>query len=254
MKLPDWTPSTFEASVTGAVETITEQPLLTGLKNLFGGENPVQSALNVVESMPSSFTPTLLNQFKQVVDPISRETWDPSMLQRSINRAKTRIPELSEDLPARYTTLGEKQTVMENPSLFNIFINPGFLSTYKPTPAAQLVLEIYNESGETKQLPKVAPRSLVFQGKKVELSGDQVSKFQQKIGKATETAFTVLATNEKFKNAPNTVKADMLSYVLGKLYNAQKFLILTNLQRKTLIESMSEDEKKSFVKELKSAL
>lgn len=247
-------PGTFESSVTGAVETITEQPLLSGLKRLFSGESPVRSALSVIEDMPSSFTPTVLNQYKQVVDPVSRETWNSSMLQRSINRVKSRIPGLSDELPERFTTLGEIQKVMENPNLFNIFVSPGFLSTYKPTPSAQLVLEIYNETGETKQLPKVAPRSLVFQGKKVDLSGEQVSGFQERIGKATDAILAGLAANDKFKNAPNSAKADILSYALGKLYSVQKFMILTNEQRKILIESMDEDEKKSFAKELQSAL
>ena len=248
------TPGTAEASISGAIETITEQPLLTGIRNLFGGENPVDSALSVIESMPSSFTPTLLNQVGQLTDNTLRETYDPSLLKRSINRAKSRLPILKEELPVRYDVFGKEQKAFENPNLFNIFINPGFLSTYDPQPAAQMVLDIYNESGETKQLPKVAPRSLTFQGKSVQLSGEQVSKFQQQIGKATEAIFTKLATDQKFKSAPNTLKADMLNYALSKLWNVERFTILTPEQRKTLIQSMTPEEQKSFVKELKSAL
>ena len=247
-------PGTAEASISGAVETITEQPLLTGLSRLFSGDNPVDAALAVVENMPSSFTPTILKQVGQVKDNVSRETWDSSMLKRSINKVKARLPVLAEDLPKRYDVFGKEQKAFEKPTLFNIFINPGFTSIYKPTPAAQLVIEIYNASGETKQLPKIVPRSLTFQGKSVQLSGAQISQFQKQIGQATDAIFTKLATDMKFKEAPNALKADMLNYALSKLYEAERFMILTQDQRKFLIESMSPEDQKSFVKSLESAL
>jgi len=247
-------PGTAESSISGAIESITEQPLFTGIKNLFGGQGPVQAGLDVVEGMPSSFTPTLLNQFRQVVDPVQRETWNPSLLSRSINRVKARLPGLSESLPKRFDVFGKESKVMENPNAFNIFLNPGFTSTYRPTPAAQLVLEIYDSLGETKQLPRVAPRYLVFQGKRVNLTGGQISAFQENIGKATEAIFSGLAGDKRFQSLPNDKKADALNYVLGKIYAKQRFLILTPEQKMGLIEGMSPEQRNAFAKDLKSSL
>ena len=66
--------------------------------------------------------------------------------------------------------------------------------------------------------------------------------------------FTKLAEDKKFQSAPNSKKAEMLNYLLGKIYEQQKFTILTPEQRKKLIESMSEEDRKKFVSDLKSAL
>ena len=246
-------PSTIASSLGGAVETLTEQPVVSGLKRFFGGYDLMGSVEQTIESMPSSFTPTVLNQIRQVVDPISKETYDPKMYQRAINRVKSRIPILAKELPKKYDTLGNEIKFPQDPNLFNVFLNPGFISEYKPSDAAQLVLQIYNETGEKKQFPRVAPRSLKYQGKMVELSGEQISLFQKHIGKKTESVFAELARSG-FKDLDNDMKVKTLDYVLGKIYQQERYLILTTEQKKILIESLNDKEKEAFVKDLQRAL
>lgn len=246
-------PGTIATSIGGAVETVVEQPVVSGLKRFFGGYDLVGSVEATIESMPSSFTPTILNQVRQVSDPVSRETYDPSMLQRAVNRVKSRIPVLAKELPPKYDTFGNKVKFPTEPSLFNVFLNPGFVSEYKPSDAASLVLQIYNESGETKQFPRVAPKSLVFQGKKIQLDGKQISLFQRDIGKKTELMFGALARSG-FTELPNAEKVKVLDYALGKIYQQEKYVIMTLEQKKTLIESLDEKQKEAFVKDLQNAL
>lgn len=248
------TAGTLVSSLGGAIETLTEQPLISGVKRFIGGQSPIDSILDTIESMPSSFTPTLLNQFRQVEDPISRQTYDPKMFERAINKVKARIPFIAESLPKKYDTLGNEQTFPQDPNLFNIFLNPGFISEYKPSDAAQLVLNIYNETGETKQFPKVAPKKLTFQGKVVELSGEQYSKFQKDIGEKTGIVFGELARNDKFVNGNNDDKIKILDYVLGKTYAQEKFKILTSEQKELLIKSFSPAEREKFAKDLISVM
>ena len=242
-------PGTIASSLGGAVETIVEQPVLQGIKRFFGGYDIIGSIEATVESMPSSFTPTILNQVRQVEDPISRETYDPSMLNRMVNKMISRIPFLAKELPVKYDTLGNEIKFPQTPNLFNIFFNPGFISQYKPSDAANLVIQIYNESGETKQFPKVAPKSLIFQGKTIQLDGEQISKFQENIGKKTELMFGELARSG-FAELPNDEKANTLNYLLGKIYQQERFGILTQEQRKALINSFDEKQKEKFVKDL----
>lgn len=243
-------PGTIASSATGALETITDQPLLSGLRSLFGGNSAVQSVESVLEDLPSSFTPTMLNQMRQINDNTSRETYDPSSLQRAINKAKNKIPGLEKSLPARYSTMGKEQNNFENNSGFNVFLNPGFVSTFNPTPAAQMVLDIYNNIGETKQLPKVAPRSLNLFNKKFELTGDQIQILQKRIGKSTDIIFEKLASNSDFSSKSDSDKADVLNYVLTKIYNKERLNILTKEQKKYLIQNIDEKQKKQLLSDL----
>jgi hypothetical protein len=248
------TPGTIASSIAGGVNTLTEQPVLSGVKRFFTGYNPVDSAMDVVKGIPSSFTPTILNQMKQTEDNVARETYSPDFLDYAVNMAKNKIPGLAKTLPVKYTTLGEKQSIYENPSLFNIFFNPGFVSTYKPTPAAQLVLEVYSQTGEKKQFPKVAPRDITMYGKKFQLDGERISKFQQRIGEATNVIFTQLANNEKFRKASNEEKAKLMDYVLSGLWEKEKLLILSKEEKKALINSLDGGQKQDFAKRIVKAL
>ena len=237
------TPGAVASSLSGAVESIAEQPMLQGLKNLFGGQSAIKSLGAVLQDIPATFTPTILNQMRQFEDPVLRETYSPKFLERVVNKVKSKTPGQSKDLPKKYTVLGEEQRTPENPTAFNVFLNPGFITAYKPTPAAQMVLEIYEKTGETKQFPRAAPKKLVFMGKTVELDGQQVSEFQKKIGQLTSQSFNMLAKDPDFKKKPDEEKANILNYILGQVYTAVKLSILNQDQKRALMSELIEDAK-----------
>jgi len=244
---------TAAQSLASGLDTIENQPVLKGVKDFFGTKSLSSALLTMAENVPSSFTPSVLNQVRQTTDNKSRETYDPKMMDRIVNKIKSRLPVLASTLPQKYTTLGKEQIDYENPSLFNIFLNPSFVSTYKPTPAAALVLDIYSKTGETKQFPRTVPKSLTFYGKDYQLSGEQMSKFQNNLGDSTNAIFTELANNKNFVELPADKQTELLNRVLSSIYEGEKLKSLTKEQKVTLIKSLNEKQQKDFVSKLKSA-
>lgn len=244
------------ASLEGGINTIQEQPVVTGLKRLFGSGGGIGPAVvGVLESLPTSFTPTLLNQLRQATDETKRVTYDPSFLNRVVNGVKNKLPGLSRTLPEQYGTLGVANKVMQDPNLLNIFLNPGFTSTYKPTPVAAMVLDLYNKTGETKQFPRTAPKQVTILGRSIPLNNDQVSKFQKNIGEATDIIFAGLAEDYDFIEAEDDeTRVNMLNTALTKIWTIAKYQILNKEQRRNLVNALDETEKEKLISEFEKYL
>ena len=112
----------------------------------------------MLESIPASFVPTLLSQIQQVTDNQKRITTDPGLLGRSLNKAIAKLPFIAATLPKAYKSLGQnvpRETYQDGTNtLFNVFLNPGFVSTYRVDPLVTALLKPYEQAGETKQFPK----------------------------------------------------------------------------------------------------
>lgn len=217
-------------SVNASINTVTEQPVLAGLNRFFSGvagkqANPTQALQNAVQGAPASFIPSIVNQIGQK-DPYSRNTYDPNYLQGMLNQAKAKVPGLREGLQPRLDTFGNPTKQYEDNNFFNVFLNPAFTKHYNLTPEAKLVLDVNKGSGETSQFPRVAPYSTQVNGQKVELSGEQLRKFQEYTGLKTKTAYQQMVNDPKFQSLSDTDKAKRMSDVLTNVAAAAKIDVL----------------------------
>ncbi|MGX4584070.1 hypothetical protein [Paenibacillus chitinolyticus] len=180
-------------SFTGGLNTITEQSVLKGLKDSFatnpGEDNTVLGFLkNVGSGSLSSFVPTAANQINQYRDNTKRETYDPSFIQKTINKAKVKVPGLSDSLPQAVDTLGKGKTNYQDNSLWNVFLNPSFTSRYNVTPEAKKVVDLLNATGDKRIAPRVVDKYIsgtdktTKQSKKIDLSPDQFVRYQKTVG------------------------------------------------------------------------
>lgn len=187
----------------GGVDTIAEQPVLQGLQKLsssYPGESLAGKAGRVVSEtardVPSSFTPTVLNQVRSLLDNQKRVTYDPNVMVEGINKAKAKIPGLADDLPKAYDTLGNeaKTYQADNNNPFNVFLNPAFITKYNPSSSAQMVIEIYNNTAETKQVPRIVNEyfNYTIKGKikRVDLTPAEYSELQRIVGQETTKGFS----------------------------------------------------------------
>ncbi|MBO8183432.1 MAG: hypothetical protein H0Z28_11680 [Archaeoglobus sp.] len=191
------TAATLAGSVGGTLETIAEQPVLQGLQRAFQGYSLVDNLGRTVSDLPASFTPTLLNQIRQYVDNTARLTYDPNPFKQSLNRVKYRLPGISSTLPVRYDTFGNKQEVYQDGgnSLFNVFLNPSFVSKYKVTPEAKLAIEVFKQTGETKHIPRVPSKYIMIDGQRVDLTPQEYSQLQRIVGNVTREGFRRINPN-----------------------------------------------------------
>lgn len=181
---------------TTGINAFAEQPVTQGIQTLFGQKEPADAIPAVLKGIPSSFVPSLLNQIKQLVDDQRRITYDPSITQETLNRAIYRTPGLAGSLPKGYGTLGQEQSIYQDGSkltdnnVFNVFFNPAFINKYAPTPEAQMVLDIYKNTGETDQVPHVIKKYFnIPGGEKITLTAEEYSQMQRQVGELTQQGF-----------------------------------------------------------------
>lgn len=224
-----------------ASETLQEQPLVQGMRTLTSKQNIGEGLSSVVKGLPASFVPTLLNQVRQIADNTARNTRDPNYFKEAYNKAIMRVPGLSGQLPARVTVLGEEKQMYQlgsnNP--FNVFLNPAFVTRYKPDPVSKMVLDIWESTGETIQFPRVVKASLkIGTDPQFELTADQYTEYQKYVGNKTNILFTILSENKKFIKLDDEVKARMLQKYLTNINTAAKIEIFGYRPKRSVPEDV----------------
>lgn len=223
---------TIEAIGAGS-DTLSEQPLIKNLTQAFKSGKPSDFAIAIGQGIPQSFVPTVVNQVRQLMDSQKRELYDPSPLTYSLNLAKNRIPFLSSTLPAKLSSFGEEVPMYQaGNNIFNVLFNPAFTSEYKPTPEAQLVIDLQNETGETKQYPRVIDKNVTVNGESKKLTAKERWNMQLYAGTVTKEIFNARANNEAFNALPADEKISELSSDLTAVGSAAKIIILGDMPKK----------------------
>lgn len=221
----------FDASESG-IETLARQPLVQGLSRFFQrtGRTPLRGLIQAVADIPASFTPTLLNQIRHVTDNRSINNFDPDDTRFSFQRAQARIPGLSKLLPGKVNIFGEEAEIFQerSNSIFNVFFNPAFIKRYHASPEAQMVLDIFDATGETRQAPRLVQRNVTINGVKRELNAEEINGLQAYTGRLTRFIFNRAATNPSFMQLPEEEKAKQLATLLSAIGSAGKIVVLKN--------------------------
>jgi ribosomal protein L7/L12 len=215
-----------------ASETLTEQPLVRGIRVVTRRENPIEGIAQVIKDIPASFVPTLLNQVRQLTNNTYRNVRDPNYLKETYNRAIYRIPGLSGTLPERISPRGKPMSMYQNETNnpFNVFMNPAFVNTYQPDDTAQMVLDIWENSGEAIHFPRVAPATVKLSGQKdrLILRPDEYHDYQAYIGRKTDILFGKLQKDRKFMGLPPEEQGKRLQRYLTDINSAAKIELFGN--------------------------
>lgn len=177
----------ISAATTGA-DTLAEQPLVSGVTRAFRSQDPIKGLEATAAGLPASLVPTALNQVNQLIDNTAKETGDASAVQQGLNQARAKIPGLAQTLPARRTPSGKPQEVYQGGSnnLFNVALNPAFVTQYQPDELNQEILRLEQTTGETMQaLPLVTKKPQVsINGRKfkLELDAEKIADYQKRVG------------------------------------------------------------------------
>jgi adenylate kinase family enzyme len=214
-----------------ASETLQQQPLVSGLKVLTSKQNLAEGVSTVMQNIPSSFVPTLLNQIRQLSDNTARNTRDPNYFKEVYNKAIMRIPGASGTLPEKIDTLGRTKEMyqLDSNNPFNVFLNPAFVNKYKPDPVSKMVLDIWESTGETIHFPRVVQGKIKLGSQTrepIELTPGQYTEFQKYVGNKTDVLFTLLSDNKKFLAKSDDDKAKILQGYLTDVNTAAKAEIL----------------------------
>lgn len=213
--------------VKSGIDTLAEQPLVSGIANVtkYG---LAEGAVRTLEGMPASFVPTLLNQVRQLVDNDKKNVYSPDGVTYALNLVKNRVPGLSQTLEPKVDVFGEDMELYQDGSnnLFNVFFNPSFVSKYKLTPEAKLVVDLFNETGDTRQIPNVVRNSQTVNKEQIDLTPAQVTKMQRYIGTVSREVIASYAEDPRFRALPYDRQVSEISSTLSAIGSAAKVVIL----------------------------
>lgn len=187
-------------------DTIAVQPMLRGMKTLFGYGSPAQGLVEVLLSAPATLVPSLAAAVERMTDPYVRETYDPDDIKNAMNYVLSRVPGMAASLPVKTDVFGEP--VKKNTDAWNVLLNPANAGQYFPRPEAEMLVELRKASElATEAIPTAAPKEFTVRtadGKpvKVTLSAEEWSKYQQTYGAMVKRAYSNLATDEAFRASP----------------------------------------------------
>jgi hypothetical protein len=209
-------------SLQAGTQSLAEQPLLQGITNLFNGydsEDKVTGAIKSIgTSAVASFVPTFMNQARQLVDNTSRSTKSDNPIQEAANLVINKVPGLSKVLPENVTTLGETKQIYQNNSnnLLNVLFNPAFITKYDVTPGTQLILDLYENTGDVRQFPRKVKSTITDNKEKIELTKQQTSDLQRVVGSKTKEYIEKLAGSESFNKLNDDKKLEKIIDALNK--------------------------------------
>lgn len=207
------------ASIGDSIQTVADQPVLKGLTDFVGGgyTGITGSLARAATGTPASFTPTLSNQIRQITDTKQREAYTGSALQQAISQVVNKIPGLSQNLAPKVDTLGKALPSNQGKGaerVFNVFLNPSISQRYQLTPAAKLVVDLYDKTGQTTQVPRMAAKTVTVDGKSKKLTATEYSTLQQFIGSRTNDSFERLNKSAEFNALSDNDKILVMSRVM----------------------------------------
>jgi hypothetical protein len=214
-------------NISNAMNFYTDIPMLKMYADIvspsMGDASFGERVLKASLELPKQLTPTMLSQIAKITDKNTRSTYDPNPVKNTLKSMQAKIPGLSKLLPAKIDTLGrEILNYQGDNNIFNVMFNPGITTTEKITPAEQLVLDIYNKTGQTIQFPRVA--SSTYKGKS--LTPKQVTELQKEMGKQTLDMLNKLAANKSFTVLDPEKQSKLIQGNLTDIYSSSKQKVL----------------------------
>lgn len=218
--------------IVDAMNSLAEQPVLQGLQTLTGssGAGLTQGLIQTAASAPSGFVPTLFNQINQVLDNTARSTYSPNPLVSGVKKVEAKIPGVASSLQPQVNILGQPAERYQKGTnnLFNVFLNPAFVSKYIPNKVLDETNRLENKTGETGQFPKQIKYTQKVNGKNVPLTPQQVTQLQTYVGQKASDQLGKIIDSPKYQKATDTEKVNMLSSALTNISQAGRAVVLGN--------------------------
>lgn len=219
-------------AATGAMNSLMEQPLLSGLNKFFKNasfDGLPGAIMETAVAIPGSFIPTAARQWMQLTDNSVRETRDSSVFRQYVNELKSQLPGLSKTLPQKYDIAGQpvERWAKDSNTVFNVLFNPGMTTYIKGSPALSEMSRVFEMTANPSAVPNQVSREFKLDGVTVRLTDEEISAMQKDMGALSVAAIEkfVLA-DPRYNNASWDIKAKAFTRALEKAAEAAKYRVL----------------------------
>jgi len=200
---------------------LTDKTFTEGLSKVFlAMQEPDRYLESFIVSLTNPVIPTIVSQVARVEDDIKREVRDPELSQWIINNLKSRLPNLGVNpasrgsLPAQVNALGQEQSLGTAGGTLLGFP----VSDVEREAANQLFDNPYlNMSRNTRKIGGL------------ELTGEQYSDLEKRIGDSSYQVATNLATNPGFANMPRPLQAKLFKNIVTEIRKGERLRTLGQL-------------------------
>ena len=203
---------------------------LQSLQEVMGGYDSVgENLLNTAIEMPQRLIPSALGATARTADTTQRVTYSKgNVAQTQKDLAKSKVPGLSQTLPAAYDTWGQvkKRDNSTFGAAFSQYINP---SSYKRSRATEVDAEIerlYKEVGDSAVYPRKASYSIEKGGKTYTLSNAEYSEYQRIMGELSYDGVKALMAKPAYNSLTDTEKAEIIKDIYDNAFEKAKFTIM----------------------------
>ncbi len=200
---------------------LTDKTFTEGLSKMFlAMQEPDRHLESFIVSMTNPVVPTIVSQVSKIEDNIKREVRDPELSTWIINNLKSRLPGLGVNpynrgtLPAQVNLLGQEQ---------DLGTLGGSLTGFNVAPAERAAI---NQLFDNPYL-KVSRTTRKVGG--LELTGEQYSDLEQRIGALTQQAAGILATNAGFMSLSRPMQAQLMKSIITEIRGTERLRTLGTL-------------------------
>ena len=189
-----------------------EQSFLRGVSELFGQDQFVEGLITSALGVTSQFVPTALGQIAQMCDPYVRTSYAyKDRLGTAANKALAKIPGARNELAPVVDVLGHEVIAFNQP--WNVMFNPSNMSKESATEAALEIYRVYEETGDTTIIPRVAPYYFEYGGERYTFTPHERAAYQRAMGSVNERIVNDLKNTYGYMKLSDEDKAKALTLV-----------------------------------------
>lgn len=218
---------------TGAMNSLVEQPLLTGLNKFMRDasfQNLPGAVISTVADMPKTFIPAAVRGWMQFDDNTVRETRDgTSDFRQYVNELKSQLPGLSQTLPPKRDITGTDVERWQGNSntIFNVLFNPAIVTRIKQSPVLTEMSKVYEVTANTSAVASIAKPEFTLEGVKVRLTAEEVSAMQKEMGALSVAAVEKFVLDDpRYAKASWDAKASAMTKALELAAKSAKYRVL----------------------------
>lgn len=197
---------------------------LSSLKDIFGGGaygsgSIAENFANEIMEFPQRLIPAVSGATARTMDPTIRQTYSKgNPIKTQIDTVKSKIPYLSETLPASYDTWGNEKKRQNSTGAATLanFLNPGSLGYDASTPIDGEIKRLYEATQNKSVFPHKADWSVKDgDGNKIKLDNRQYSEYQKAMGETSYDMAEALITSDFYDSLSDEDKTEHLSDLYG---------------------------------------
>ena len=215
------------------------------LSSQYSNESMMDNLVGAIMDLPTQFTPTLLGQIATYTDATKRQTYENGdAVGTMVNEVKNKIPGKKETLAPQVNTFGEEiLNYGGDNSAFNVFLNPGNISSANATDAQKELYKLYQDTKDKTIFPAQAPYSVSGtvdgNGVSVKLSSHDRAEYQKTSGKYVSENLDKLFDSEYYKTLDNEKKAEVVNALVSDANTLAKGEFLETKASKELKEKLA---------------